>query len=143
VKAGTHVDRHPLGVDDRLREHELSDTEIDSTAPPAAPEPVEPGPGARALRQALERAQQRAADAEERAAQVTPLQDEVAHLRRQLGVTQAGIDPGGAFAQGVLAAAAANGIDAPADVKKLALVMAAEARGELPTNGHRSEDARD
>jgi hypothetical protein len=122
-------------------------TDIDTTEAepdaPQAPQPVEPGPGARALRQALERAQQRAAAAEERAARVTPLQDEVAHLRRQLGVTQAGIDPGGAFAQGVLAAAAANGIDAPADVKNLALVMAAEARGELPTNGHRSEDARD
>jgi hypothetical protein len=121
----------------------VSDTDIEQPAEPqpAEPQPAEPGPGARALREALERAQQRAAVAQEQAARVSPLEAENAKLRRLLGVTQAGLDPGGAFAQGVLAAAAANGIESPDDVKNLALVMAAEARGELPTNGLRSEDA--
>jgi hypothetical protein len=119
-------------------------TDIDTTTePPAEQQPAEqPGPGARALRQALERAHQREAEAREQVAALTPLQGENQRLRRVLGVVRAGFDPDSAFAQGVIAAAAANGIEAPEDVAALGRLMAAEARGELPTtNGNRSASA--
>ncbi len=121
----------------------MSDTDTVEQEP-AAPEPAQPGPGARALREALERSQQREAEAREEAAKVTPLQAENARLRRTLGVVRAGIDPDSTFGRGVIATAEASGIADPSDVAALGRVMQAEARGELPpTNEHRSEDASD
>jgi hypothetical protein len=111
----------------------VSDT--DTTEQPAARPPAEPSPGARALREALERSQAREVEARAEAAKLTPLQAENAQLRRTLGVVRAGVDPDSTFGKGVLATAAASGIDSPADVTALARVMVAEARGELPTNG--------
>ncbi len=121
----------------------MTDTDL-TEQEPAAPEPAQPGPGARALREALERSQAREAEAQERAARIPSLEDENSRLRRLLGVVQAGVDPDSTFGKGIVATAEASGITAPDDVRRLALVMQAEARGELPpTNGHRSEDASD
>ena len=120
----------------------MSETDTEQAAEPQPAEPERPG--ARALREALERAQQRAAVAQERAAQVEPLEAQNLALRRLLGLSRAGIDPHGPLGVGIVATAAANGIDDPDDVAALAAVMVAEARGDLPTtNGQRSEDASD